>query len=353
MSRIDCVLRRLAARLAVVLFAAITAISMAPGEARALNVPGSVVGGFVLDNVFYVAQDAGSLAQKGGGFTVSTGGKQLASLGPAAGSQFDGFISAGEGTDLGLSFTVDYRNLDLNGSTMDLDYDLVAGSAALGYALDENLTLIGGVIFEYGTGSSDFNQGTIEGAGFGAFVGGIYTINDNWSFTGIGAVEKINFDVTRASGAFTGDYDALRVMLGGEVDYHQAAGALDWRIAAGARYIHQNSESYQETGGGVFVPSISESVFSLTARGKVGYQLGGGLTPFADLNLRYDISEDTSTTGGVVSLNESISDWGLRPGVGIEWLAGPDMRFLAQSGIHFSGDGYDGFDVRLNAQFRF
>lgn len=345
MSGLRAVLARLAALFVV-------AMAMLPGSAQALNVPGSAAGGFIVDTVFYVVDDATALAQGGGGVSVAGQGFELASIDPVAGSQFDGFIAGGGSTRWGISATFDYRLLDLDSGALDLDYNLFAGSVALGYAVDPQLTLVGGALIEYGFGSSEFNAGTIDGIGFGTFGGAVYQFDPRWTLSGFAGIEAINFDVTRAGGAITGDYDATRVFVLGELDYRDNSGALSWRLGTGMRYIYQDSEGYQETGG-VFVPSVEEDVFSVTARARLGYTVSPGFTPFGQIDVQYDIVDDTSTAAGIVTLSESLSDWSVRGSIGAELIRSENARLLAQWGSTFSGDGFDGMDIRLNAQLRF
>lgn len=354
MTAFSALLRRGAARLAAVALLALAAVGAAPGDARALNVPGSVGGDFILDTIFYAVDDVSGLAQNGGGLNVTGGGYELASISPQAGSQFDGFIAQHPGTDWGISATFDYRHLDLDSGGLDLDYNMFVGSLAFGYAVDENLTLLGGGIAEYGFGESDFNSGTIFGVGFGLFAGAVYTVDQNWTLTGIAGAQRLNFDVERANGTIMGNFDANRYFAAAEVDYRANSGPVIYRFGAGLRYVYQDSDSYTETGpGGVFVPSIEEEVFSLAARGKVAYALGDGLTPFTQLDFTYDVVNDTSTPAGFATLSNSRSDWSLHTQLGVEFIPDENVRLLAQAGPFFSGDGFDGVSLRLNAQIRF
>ena len=347
-------LTRTAGRLAALALAALAGFLAVPGEARALLVPGSVAGGFVIDTVFYAVDDVTGLAQNGGGFNVSGAGYQIASISPQAGSQFDGFNAGGAGTKWGLSATFDYRHLDLDAGGLDLDYDIFVGTLALGYAVDDRLTVIGGGLAEYGFGNSDFNVGTIYGVGFGMFGGAVYSIDRNWTLSGFAGYQRVNFDVTRAAGTIEGNFDANRYFAAAEADYRDQGGPWVWRLGGGLRYIYQDSNSYLESGpGAVFVPSIREEVLSLTSRAKLGYMIGDGITPFGEVDFRYDVSENTSTAVGVATLSQSLSDWSLRTLVGTEWAGSDNVRLLAQGGPTFSGDGYDGFELRLNAQIRF
>lgn len=346
------VLSRVMTRLCAVALLAFAGLAAVPGEARALNVPGSASGDFVMDTVFYAVEDAASLAQGGGGVNFAGGGYELASISAEAGSQFDGFITGGDGTDWGISATFDYRHLDLDAGGLDLDYNVFVGSLALGYAVDDQITLVGGALMEYGFGESDFNNGTIDGVGFGLFTGAIFAIDSNWTISGFGGVQALSFDVTRAANTITGNYDAIRYFVAGEIDYSAVSGPLVWRAGGGARYLYQDSDSYQETGG-IFVPSITEEVFTLTSRVKLGYMVGDGITPFTELNFRYDVSNDTSTAAGIATLSQSLSDWSLSPRIGVEWARTENVRLMAQTGLIVSGDGFDGVDLRLNAQIRF
>ena len=330
----------------------VAALGGTTDDAKALNVPGAAVGNLVIDNVFYVARDAAEFAQGGGGMSVSGLGHQFFEISPNAGS-LDTFVTAPRDTKWGLSFTVDYAHLDFGGS-VDLDYDIVMGSVALGYAVSDDFTLLGGAILEYGDGSSDAIQSDIDNIGYGAFVGGIYEIDENWTFTAIGAIEQIDFDTKRANDTIRGEYDAYRYMAAFEVDYYDVTGPWGWRVGAGARYINQLSTSYQEQGpGGVLVPSVRDETLTLTARGKLGYSFENGMTPYGELGFEYDIVDDVTTAGGQATVSNGLSDFSVQPRFGIEWAYDSDVRFLAESGFDVSGDGFDAFTLRLNAQIRF
>ncbi len=244
----------------------------------------------------------------------------------------------------GVLFNLEYRNVD----NSDIDADLLDGSALLLYRPQANLLLFGGVIGEYLDGDTPFNVGTIEAEGVGAAAGFDARINDNTSIIGALGYLFLDYDVTRTAGAIRGSFDATRLMADLQTNTVRQQNGVIYTYNFGARYIHQDNDSYTESGG-LFVGSTSHTTFSALAGMRARF-ISAGVDPFLETQIRYDLVDDSNLPVGVADL--SSTDFNARFGAGIAHETGNSL-FEFGVGVHTTEDGYDGFDGRLRIVKRF
>lgn len=253
-----------------------------------------------------------------------------------------GFVAAG---GVGLAVNFGYRNIDDDG---ELDYDLITGSALGLYQLNPDLMLFGGLVMEDGDGDTEFNSGTLSATGFGGAAGFDYRLNDRVYLNATAAFLSLDYDFTRSDGVISGSFDATRYLIDFSADYAGQSGNIATDLSLGLRYIHQDNDSYTESGGAAVDSSSSNSLSGvLGGRARL---LRPVLQPFVEAELRYDLVDDFDLPGGVPVFDEERTN--LRIGGGLLATTGT-AQFEAGLGVHATENGYNGFDARLRIVIQF
>jgi outer membrane autotransporter protein len=115
------------------------------------------------------------------------------------------------------------------------------------------------------------------------------------------------------------------------------------------RYIHQDNDSYTESGGAMIESSSSDTLSAMLG-GRARFLTDAPVDPFMEGDLSYDLIDDFDLPGGVPEPDSERLHG--RFGVGIMREAGAAI-FEMGMGLHLTDEGYDGYDARLRAVIRF
>ncbi len=254
-----------------------------------------------------------------------------------------GFVREG---DTGAIVNFEYRRID---DDDELEFDLFTGSALLFYAPNPNLLVFGGVVGETGDGKTPYNDGTLESQGVGLAAGVDYRLDAELFLTATAAFLSLDYDFTRSNGAIHGSFDALRSMFDLSANHHARTETLVTDVALGLRYIHQENDSYTESGG-AFIGSSSSDTLSAILGGRARILTDAYFDPFVEADLRYDFGDDFDLPAGVPEPDSERFHTRLGFGVTRE---SQSVIFEAGGGLHLTEEGYDGYDARLRAVIRF
>jgi Autotransporter beta-domain len=320
---------------------------------RADNVPGSAT-----EAIGYIAEagtDAlingiqGDVRKLRGDDRQNTGlaflEPQFSTMGGAVdAAAFDGIVT----TDGGLSVigSLSYRNIL---EEDELDYDLFTGSLLLGYRVNSQTLVFGGLITEKGDGVTPPDQGTIAHTAFGGVIGVDYTVSEKFFLTAMAGQMGLDYDITRSDGAITASFGANRRFVNLSGEYRMANEQMTTIITSGLRYMEQDNDAYTESGG-AFVDAASGETFSALIGTRTTYTLGRSMQPFFETDIRYDLSQDLAWPADLGYLSDS----NFQGRLGIGFSRDTEFStFEAGIGSNFGDEGYNGLDAKMRLTLRF
>lgn len=331
-------IHHLAARVCHILAAAFLTLSALP--AVATTIPGS--SGTALPEATELAT----------GITVRSIKDQVRSLRDAQGVVLLGVSSMGQSQALPLGggvpplgFGLQLRDLD----TARLDGRLMTGNLLLAHSVNDRMTVFGGLLVERLGVDTAFNNGRIDSNGWGIALGADYRVSDALYLTGIVGGMKLDYDVSRDGGAFSGNFTAQRQFVDLSGDYMIRAGGAELTFGAGLLYVRQHNAAYTESGG-VAVAAFTSEQLSGTVSARSLWGQAEGLQPFVDAHAAFRLAGNTGLAGALDPGDDS--NWTGRLGVGV-------LRSNASSGLeagigaNFGDGGFQGIDLSLNYTYRF
>lgn len=250
--------------------------------------------------------------------------------------------------DWSISFGGGYRYVEGSPNGFDFDFDAAFGSLVIAHAVSPKTTLLAGIITEHGEGDLDFNDGTLENTGVGGVAGLIYRINDSLDVTLLGGAEWLNYEVSRSSGDFDGDYDATRYFADAQLHGISGFGAYFLEYGGGLRFLHQENDGYQEHadgGGSASVPSTDYSLLTAVGDLKFGTTFEN-ITPYLQASAYANLNEDSGFAASFGSLEPGDEDVYGRFGLGADVnLSAGQLSFT--TGVFADDDGFQGVDAAL------
>ncbi|MEO8530286.1 MAG: autotransporter domain-containing protein, partial [Deltaproteobacteria bacterium] len=197
-----------------------------------------------------------------------------------------GMVS-GEG-GLSMIGALAYRNIHDAGA---LDYDLYVGSLLLGYHLNDQTLVFGGLTGETGDGTTPPDDGTISHSAFGAVIGIDYALNDQMFLTFMAGKMALDYDITRSGGAVSASFGADRTYVNFSGEYRLASAGSTTVFTTGLRYVEQSDDAYTENGGGAVAAATGRTVSALFGT-RTTFESASSFKPFIETDLRYDLSQD-------------------------------------------------------------
>jgi hypothetical protein len=235
----------------------------------------------------------------------------------------------------------------IEGSPDGFEFDFTSGfgNVAVAHKLTPTTTIVVALIAEGGSGDLDYNDGTLENIGVGGLAGAIFKLNDVLDFSVLGGGEWLNYETTRSSGTYSGEYDAVRYIVDTNLRGTYDAAAFFVEYGAGLRFIKQDNDNYTEYSHGDSFASVPDSGFTvLTGIGdlKLGTRMPG-FVPYVEGTGYVNIIDDTDFAASFGGLTpEDQTAYG-RLGVGadIDVLTG---KLSLRTGAFADGDGFQGAD---------
>lgn len=333
-------IRARAGMLRAVFHAMLLVVAALPAAAR--NVPGSAAAGS--SNLIEPAANdvieglLGGLSGGGAdGYAIS-----VATKGTTA-------VRVQSALDQGLFFLgdVSLRSFDLPGEVEN--GRILTGSLGLGFELGPDMTAIVALLGEGISADTPFNFGTIRNRGFGAAAGLRYAVSPETSVTALVGMMRLNYDITRAGGAVTGDYAADRLFFDLRGQSQFELGRHDAVLSYGARYIGQWDDPYVETGGGPVAAARYQRLVGFI-NGRVLFDTPSVLRPYVDADLRL-VGYDDLLPFGVLA---SPSLPAVHFGAGIGMMAQLDTgQFEFGVRANGSSEGFTGYQAHLGLSLRF
>ncbi len=245
----------------------------------------------------------------------------------------------------GFSINGQVLNLDSSPSGFSYESTNALGSLTVARWLTGDTAILGGVLFESGQTDTHYNSGKVDQSGFGFTAGIIHHVSLDHQLMLLGGAEWLSYDINRSNGAFSGEFEALRLFADASV-MGRFDGENAWVTYRGSlRAMNQDNEAYWETSGGVpttFIDDVDQFILSTVADLKFGTAFEN-ISPYIQFTGSLDLYEDRSTVPPVLAIDES--DFNGRVGLGFDagMLAG---LMSISGGAHFNNDGYSGFDLR-------
>ncbi len=145
----------------------------------------------------------------------------------------------------------------------------------------------------------------------------VFRLDRHFAVNLSGSYGWLNTDVTRGSGAVTGNFDSTRATGAANILGNWSAGK--WRFGAilGYLYVHQKDDAYTESTGGA-VSGATTNIGEGRVGARIGYDLGKVETYFSG---RYDYdfvapgAQTVVTTGGTVTTPNDRSGFTLAAGL--------------------------------------
>ncbi|MEM7188707.1 MAG: autotransporter outer membrane beta-barrel domain-containing protein [Pseudomonadota bacterium] len=353
--------------LGVAIFLGLFAILGSAGSADARNVPGSAAAGIpplvtasndliitdVLSEIRDLSGNGQAQAGKGVRFValdpeILSDAPNAHRIGQSAVPNFRGFSASilDEG-GLGLYTVGHYRDIDAG---TELQADLFTFGGFLSYQASRELFLTIGAVGEVSQGTTPFNQGTLDSAGYGVAAGLNYDFGNNISVSALAGYLMLDYETTRGNGAFSGSFDASRYFLDLSGEYSFSWDDHDTITTAGLRYFYQDNDSYVESGGAA-VSGFAVSALAATASTKTYFGADPEFRPFAEASGRVNLTDDFEGPNNVVVLDDN--SVAIRFGGGFNYSTTGGTSFEVGAGVNLTDDGYNGVDATIRALIAF
>lgn len=252
-----------------------------------------------------------------------------------------------ESCNWGLNFRGELIHLTADPDGYDYDSTVGIVTALISHQMTDQTRLVMGPLFEKGSVDTNYNLGQTDFTGFGGTVGFVHDLNESLSLSLLGSAEWLKYDVSRTGGLYSGDYDALRLIVDAGAGGTLGDDNLWASYRTGLRYIHQDNNSYTEYTGGVPFASVagdnSESLL-LVSNLRIGRTMEV-ITPFLEASNNFSLLDSSST-----AINQTA--WNGRVGTGFALELASGLLEL-NSGVRFTTEGYAGYDVQLGYSLHF
>jgi hypothetical protein len=303
------------------------------------------------------AMAAEEIAKRTNDFTGSRARAENTPDGDDATSVADGEIgsglSAGGGDGrLGVWVGGGWATIENDLTSTGFDGDLFDVLGGVDYQMNDRF--LAGLALGYESGDVDttFNTGTLEASGFTIAPYAGYVLNRYFTLDFTGGATFMDYDNSRtgAGGVVTGDTEATRWFLGGNVNafYDVDKVSLSGRI--GYFYVNENVGGFTESDSTIYSDD-DNSWGQLRIGGTVGYELGK-VEPYVLTTYVYDVEMEqmTAAPGQLVPSNDRS---GFDVGGGVRFMLSDRVYGDLEGFTHLGRDDFSGTSLTGSLRIKF
>lgn len=200
-----------------------------------------------------------------------------------------------------------------------------------------------------------FNSGKLESDGFTVAPYFAFILNKNVSFDVSVGHSWVDYDVSRGSGAVTGNTSGDRWF--GTANANYTTSINNWQLGATLGYLYtmEKQDAYTESNGGQ-VGEVSVHLGQARLGGKVGYLAPtsfGYLNPYGSARLEYDVVKDGPGVVDAAGTKANDDDFGVTFGLGVAAGIGEATTINVEATTTQFRDDLKNYGVSGTVRYRF